>query len=403
MLNYNSTLSIIRQVEIVIYCVMMKRLGKDNVYMRNTYLEVNLSAFQRNISYLREYSRKQVMAIVKADAYGVGVQAAHAAAKEIGVTAFGVATIEEGVELRHLDADCFIQILGPIEIEDIALAKQYNLCIVTTGLHIFDEVNDLTGVQVCLKVDTGMHRIGLAPAQVSEMCKVLHEKGANIQAILTHYAKSDETDLSFTQQQYASFCEVLQNNPENWRMISTCNSDATLSFHDEVSNYVRCGIGMWGYSAKRVGLQPTCSLYTHVSYTKKVARGEGVSYGGHFVSDGQGYILTLPIGYADGIARNYSGNCVYIAGEYAPIVGSICMDQMMIHTQKDYPVGTKVEIFGEHISLCKMAEALCTIPYEIMVGIAPRVRRRYLKDGEIKETIPRFRSFFNEIAAKTAE
>ena len=136
---------------------------------------------------------------------------------------------------------------------------------------------------------------------------------------------------------------------------------------------------------------PSLSLKTRVINCKKVLKDEAISYGGHYISDGEGYIITLPIGYADGLLRRYTDNDVYIAGERAKIVGSICMDQMMIHTLKPYQENEEVEIFGEHISLNEVAKASNTITYEILTSISDRVTRIYLENNQIyKEETPRF-------------
>ncbi|MBQ6367996.1 MAG: alanine racemase [Erysipelotrichaceae bacterium] len=358
---------------------------------RNTYLLINTDSYRANVNTLRHTAGKELIAVIKANAYGVGdIEAAALAMKE-GVRFFAVSSIEEAIHLRKRGVRGEILILGYVDLNFLDLVKEYNLSLVTVSKDYFSSIPNLTGVKIHLKIDTGMHRIGILPEQAPEVLASLNIRGADICGIMTHYARSDEKDEVYTDQQYRRFRKVIEELHYPFRYIHTCNTDASINFDDPFSTHVRCGLGLCGYSSFDSMLKPALALKSEVINCKRVERGEPVSYGGHYVSDGEGYILTLPIGYADGINRKYTGNDVYIEGEYAPIVGSICMDQCMIHTQRPYPVGTPVEFFGQHIALEKMAETLGTIPYEILTGLSDRVSRRYIdNEGNVlKESTPR--------------
>jgi len=357
---------------------------------RRTYLNVDLDAYASNINKLQEISNKKLIAVMKANAYGMGVQAAVEYALKAGIDFFATSSLEEALQVRQLAPKAEIQILGYVDLRFLDVVKENNFTLLTVYPTYFEKESNLSGVKVTLKIDTGMHRIGVLPQQAKEVLQGLLIRNADVVGIMTHFAKSDEEEEIYTKKQYELFKQCLADLNYPFRYIHTCNTDATMHFNDEISTHARCGIGMWGYSAFK-GLKPAVSLFSEVISCKQVELGEPISYGGRFISDGSGYICTVPIGYADGVLRKYSGNNVYIDGELAPIVGSICMDQMMIHTYKPYSIGSKVEFFGEHISLYEMAEKMGSIPYEILTGISDRVSRRYLLEGKkVGEDLPRF-------------
>ena len=159
------------------------------------------------------------------------------------------------------------------------------------------------------------------------------------------------------------------------------NSDATFFHMDPLSNACRVGISLYGISTYDHSLKYPISLYTTVMMCKHVPAGKTIGYGATYTTKKEEIILTCPIGYADGLIRANQGRKVYVGGTYGEIVGRVCMDQVMIRVERDIPVGTRVEIFGPHISIETMAEELHTIPYEIICLISGRVTRRYTKEN----------------------
>ena len=159
-------------------------------------------------------------------------------------------------------------------------------------------------------------------------------------------------------------------------------TDASLLVNCDICNACRIGLGLLGYSAYETELEPSIGLYSEVVMCKQLQEGETVSYGRHYTSDGKGYILTIPIGYADGFDRSNTGKKVYVDGEYGTIVGSICMDQLMILCEHPHAPGTIVELFGEHIDINERAKELNTINYELLTGLSERITRAYLRDGK---------------------
>jgi len=358
---------------------------------RRTFLKIDMDRYVHNINYLRQHAQKELIAVVKANAYGAGISQAVSYALKAGIAYFAVSSLEEALQVRKIAKEATVQILGYVDLAYLDIVKENNFSLLTINDSYFDDVDDLSGLSLTIKVDTGMNRVGVYPDKVKEVLNKLLAKGALVEGIMTHFSRSDEEDEVFSMKQYALFKECIASLDHEFKYIHCCNSDATLNFKDEISTHVRCGIALWGYSNFADKLEKAISLHTEVINCKQVKEGEGISYGGRYISDGAGYILTLPIGYADGIWRSNTGNEVYIAAEKGKIVGSICMDLMMIKTTKAYKVGTPVEIFGDHISLYDIANKLQTIPYEILTGISDRVARIYVSENqEIGEELPRF-------------
>lgn len=359
---------------------------------RKTYLEINEDNIRYNIKQLKEVSSKKLIAVIKANAYGTSdIRVAKLAQKE-GVDLLAVSSIEEAIHLKRNGIDTDILILGEVDPNYFSIVQTYSFHIVTVSKdYVINNADKLAGIKVHIKLNTGMNRIGILPSEAKEVFNILKEHNAAIVGIMTHYVSSDDND-ELTKKQYEIFKETVKSLDYNFKYIHSCNTDATLSLKDEVSNYVRCGLGIHGYSARENNLKPALALYTEIVNVKQVNEGEGVSYGHHYISDGTGYILTLPIGYADGFIRSNTNKQVYIDGEYCRIVGSVCMDQMMVKCDEPHKVGDKVELFGEHISLVKRAEELKTITYEIITNISDRVSRVFKSYGEIVEVInERFR------------
>ncbi len=349
---------------------------------RKTYLKVNLDYYRENIEYIKKISGKKIICVLKADGYGTNdLFLAHAAIKE-GCDFFAVSSYDEAVKLRLNGIDKEMLILGYVDDDALDLVKKYDLSVVTVSKdYVLRNKDKLKGIKVHLKLNTGMNRIGIRPEEAPEVLNILLESGAHIEGIMSHFARSDE-DYDYTLKQFEIFKKCVQKLDYDFKYIHISNTDGALSVKDDISNYVRIGIGLLGYSAVDDKLKECLSMYSTISNVKTVPEGETVSYGGHYTSDGKGYILTVPVGYADGIIRKNTGSRVYVGNEYGTIVGSVCMDQLMIKTEHKHNVGEEVEFFGPHVSLKEKAGYLGTIPYEIMCLISDRVSRIFIEDGK---------------------
>lgn len=360
---------------------------------RNTFLELNEDRYLNNIRYLQTITKKRLIPVLKANGYGtVDYLVANLAAQE-KVDLIAVSSLSEAVHLRKNGIKTDILILGFVDYEYFDIVKSNDFSIVTVSSdYIYNAKDCLKDLKIHIKVDTGMNRIGIYPNEVKSVFDFLMENDAKVEGIMTHYAKSDIKDNQTTLEQYNLFENVVKELNYSFKYIHTSNTDASIHFNDSISTHIRCGIGLLGYSSYASNLKPCLSLKTQITNIKKVEAGSGIGYGHHYISNGEGWIATIPLGYADGFIRTNSGRYVFVDGEYAQIVGSICMDQTMILCKQYHPPKTEVEIFGEHITIEQMAKELNVINYEILVYLSDRITRVFKKDdGTItKIYTPRF-------------
>ena len=237
-------------------------------------------------------------------------------------------------------------------------------------------------LKVHLRIDSGMNRIGFKTEKEFEKAmEMIDSSKIDVEGIFTHFATADDFSQDDEyEKQLALFKSIVGNN--RFKYIHCDNSAAMMFHHSDYGNLTRIGIAMYGVDPRgeeNSDLKQAMSLYTKVAMVKVVPKGEKIGYGMTYTADEDQYIATLPIGYADGFTRANQGREVYINGHYYPVVGRVCMDQCMVKVDENVKPGDDVEIFGEHISLAKMAKEINTIPYEIICLISPRVERIYEK------------------------
>ena len=355
---------------------------------RNSYIEINLDRISDNIKFFSKDNRR-IIGVVKANGYGIIDYMEVKTLQEAGVDFFAVSSLDEALHLRRHQIDDEILILGYVPIDAMDVLRENNLSIVTISKE-FVEQADLSNVKVHIKIDTGMNRIGIKPSEVNEVLNLLLDKDALVEGIMSHLASADG-DMDFTKKQYEIFKKAVEDTGYKFKYIHISATDGAIALNDDICNYHRIGLGILGYSSYETQLKPSVSLYSEVIMCKQLEKGDTVSYVRNYTSDGKGYILTIPIGYADGFYRANTGKQVYIEGEYATIVGNICMDQLMILSEKPYAPGTKIELFGKHIDIVQRAKELGTISYELLTSLSERLSRKHIKNGEIIEVIdPRF-------------
>jgi alanine racemase len=339
-----------------------------------------------------------VMAVVKADAYGHGAVPVAIAALESGASCLGVALVEEGVTLRRAGIAAPILFLGalfPFQAQDVL---RYGI---TATVASYESASDLSlaavaqgkKAKVHVKVDTGMGRLGLPPSAIPGFLRrVSRLPGLEVEGIFTHLA-SAESDPEMTRRQlevFTGLLEVLEREGFEIPIRHAANSAAALSVPEAVFDIVRVGIAMYGLSPSGTtppgpDLLPALSFRTRVSYLKLVPEGSTIGYGATYRSSGQEVIATLPVGYADGYPRALSGKGqVLLGGERRPVVGRVCMDQIMVSLPPDaaVEVGDEAVLIGtqgnETIYAEDLARVAGTINYEIVCGLSKRVPRVYV-------------------------
>ena len=359
---------------------------------RKTWMEVNLDSICENIMQIRVICGKMFIAVLKADAYGCGDMHVASVCMKAGADMIAVSSLDEAMILRNKGYGGELFILGAVDPSETPVLCAYNIATAVISPQWVEDVCRTTcsGLKVHLAYDTGMNRLGFRDLKsLHEAYDRLVEHGVVVDGIFTHFCNTDRKDHSFTEKQFEKFSEAVKSFDHPFRWIHCDNSDATIFFKDDVSNACRVGISLYGISPY-AQLKPAISLYSEVCMSKTVHAGESIGYGWTYTAQQDEIIGTCPIGYADGFVRRNQGRYVYVDGMMCEVVGRVCMDQCMIRLPKHVKPGTKVEIFGPHISLEDMAQQLDTIPYEIICLISGRVTRKYIFNGKpVNEITPR--------------
>jgi alanine racemase len=368
---------------------------------RWAWAEVHTGLISHNVAIVAQRTAPvQVWAVVKANGYGHGaIQVANAALAG-GATGLCVAIVDEGVALRRAGITAPILLLSeqPAELADLVVGYQLTPTVATTRgaavLAASAAAADQT-IKVHIKVDTGMHRVGVAPNETVSLASFVSSyESLTIEGVYTHFAVADDPSHPANAAQLSSFNTVLENLSSrgiNPPLVHAANSAAALANEPSRFTMVRLGIAMYGLRPGAgvadlcAGLIPAMSLKARVSAVRWVEAGEAVSYGLVRPLAKGSLIATVPIGYADGVPRALGRTNVQVLLNGVPrtIAGTITMDQLMIDCESDSSVmvGDEVVLIGkqgEHsVSADDWAEALGTIGYEIVCGISPRIFRRY--------------------------
>lgn len=360
----------------------------------NAYAEIDRAVLRSNYKKIKEAaSTSEIIAVVKADAYGHGDRECSRIFYECGCRFFAVATVDEALGMRELYPDCEILILGicPFDAADV-LADSNIIAALGSIEHARMLKSNLSSgktLRCHLKLDTGMNRIGFSSRE--EDFGIIEEAfsidGLEVEGMFSHFACSDMPESSMTDEQFARFVNVekhLKRKGIQLKVRHISNSAATLYRPDTHLDYVRCGIILYGLdpSSDRpaAGLTPAMTFKSHITHIHSIRKGETVGYGADFTADRDMKIATLPIGYADGFIRAYAkGGFMVLSGKRCPIVGRICMDQCMIDvTDAEAVPGDEVTIFGPDISVNNLADAAGTINYECVCLLSRRVKRIYI-------------------------
>ena len=379
-----------------------------NKMIRPVWAEIDLDAIKYNIdSIKRRVDTKELIAVVKADAYGHGALDVSKTLVENGATKLAVAVITEAMELRHGNINTPIMILGYTPLEFAADLINYDIEQTIFDLEYAKKLSEIALIlgkkaKVHVALDTGMGRIGflINDNSLNEILKISSLKGLEVVGIFTHFATADESDKNYSNKQYKKFTdfnEKLISKGVNILLKHVSNSGAIIDMPNTYLDGVRAGIVLYGYYPsedvlkQNLDLKKAISIKTQVAHVKILDKNEYVSYGRKFKTERKSIIATLPIGYADGYSRALTGKAkVIINGKFAPVVGTICMDQCMIDVTDigDVHVGDEVIVLGKDKDLKfdadDMAKAMGTINYEVLCMIKQRIPRVYIEDGKVK-------------------
>lgn len=382
---------------------------KEEVYSEKyyrVYATIDLDTISENIKAAKDTLKNgtKIMAIIKADGYGHG---AVPIARELNdlVDAYGVAIVEEGIELRNSGIDKPILILGYTAVEQLNEVIAYDITQTVFQFEIAKQMDEEAKRQgkvakVHIKIDTGMGRIGYQPCResIEEIIKISKLEHIDIEGIFTHFACADMKDKTSADEQLATFVRFTTELAEagvNIRLKHASNSAGIVDMNYANLDMVRCGITTYGlYPSEEVNkynlaIKPAMELKTHISYVKELEAGHGIGYGSTFVTDKLMRIATIPVGYGDGYSRALSNRGrVLIHGKSAPIVGRVCMDQFMIDVS-DIPEvaqGDVVTLIGrdgsEEITVEEIGCLSYSFNYEVVCNVGKRIPRIYYKNGK---------------------
>ena len=371
--------------------------------MSRAVAEVDLTAIAHNLKFIKEKTNSQVLAVVKADAYGHGLIPVAKAAVAAGADWLGTALLEEGIALRAAGVKtpliCWLTPIG----EDLKTAIKNDIDLSVSSIELLEEVIDAgraTNIvpRIHLEVDTGMTRGGVRSGWsefVAEIARAVKDNGVEVVGVWSHFARADEPNEKFNQQQLDTFHKrlaILISQGINPKYIHIANSAAVLTNQDAYKNIVRWGIGLYGLSpdvrnlgdSKQLSLKPAMKLKAKLHLVKFVEAGAQVGYGGTAVVKADTKIGVITMGYADGIPRNTNNSAgVFVGGKRAPLLGRVSMDQFVVDLGLDSTAktGDEVVIFGDgsagEYTVDEWASAAGTINYEIVTRIGPRVPRIY--------------------------
>ncbi len=364
--------------------------------VHETILEVNLGAMIDNLNHYRAKLRPEtkMVCMVKASAYGAGAYEIAKTLQEHRVDYLAVAVADEGSELRKAGITASILIMNP-EMTAFKTMFDYKLEPEVYNFHLLDalvreaEKEGITHFPIHIKLDTGMHRLGFAPADMPRLIERLRGQNAVIpRSVFSHLAGSDSPQFdAFTRQQIEAFeqaSQKLQDAFPHKILRHICNSAGIERFPGAQFDMVRLGIGLYGVSPiDNSILHNVSTLRTTILQIREVAAEDTVGYSrkGHLNRNSR--IAAIPIGYADGLNRHLGNGHAYclVNGQKAYYVGNICMDVCMIDvTDIDCKEGDSVEIFGDHLPVTVLSDALDTIPYEVLTNVSTRVKRVYYQN-----------------------
>lgn len=367
---------------------------------------INLDAIYDNVKAAKSLTKEdtKLMAIIKADAYGHGAVRVAETLDDIA-DAYGVAILEEGIELRQAGVTKPILILGYTPAPLYEAMINYDI---TTAVFKYDMAKKISDTAVKLgkkakihiKLDTGMSRIGFKQDDESleTIIKISKLPGIEITGCFTHFARMDEKDKTKAKEQfkrYMDFTKRIEDAGIKIPVKHVSNSAGIIEMPEVNLDMVRDGISVYGMypseevNKKRLPLTPAMEIISYISFIKTLEKGVEIGYGGTFTTTRETKVATIPVGYADGYPRSLSNKgCILINGQRAPIIGRICMDQFMVDITdiKDVHENDKVTLIGHdgdgYISIEEMADLSGSFNYEFVCDIGKRVPKVYYRNGK---------------------
>ena len=372
-------------------------IKSEKPVIRATRAIIDLNAVSHNIAEIRKKigSKRGLMAVVKADGYGHGAIEVGSAALRSGADCLGVALPEEGEQLRNAGIKSPILVLGPIQPEEADKVISNRLEQTVSSLDLTEALDraalkHAARVNIHIKIDTGMGRIGLKSTDVMPFVRRLNRfRNIDLTGVFSHFACADESDKAFSFKQIKIFNKIIGEIEASGIKIPKkhlANSAGVLDLPGSYYDLVRPGIMIYGlYPSpevmRSIKLKPAMTLRSKISHLKLIPDGTPISYGRTFYTRGNSLVATVPLGYADGYNRQLSNQgYVMVKGQRAPLIGRVCMDMCMIDVSKIKNVqpGDDVTVFGDDPSVDDIAGLMGSINYEVVCSVGKRVPRIYI-------------------------
>lgn len=373
----------------------MKNIRQTNINVhRDAWVEINIGNLEHNIREIKKFvpKGKKLLGVVKADAYGHGAVMLAPTILASGIDMLGVASIDEGVDLRNANINCEILVLGavPVWAVESAVNADLSISIFSKGhIDACKKAYERTGKKpkVHIKIDTGMNRIGVSAEDAVDFIKEVQDSNfIDLQGIFTHFAMAE--DLQETDNQISKWQKIINQIDTTNLLLHVQNTAGTLCYDIENTNMCRVGISLYGLAPDfpqnsniKINLKPLISLKGRIVNIHEMQKGEGVSYSHTYKADQTRNIATIPVGYADGVERALSNKINgYIDNSKARQVGNITMDQMMFDvTDIDCVIGDVITLLDETHSVDEWASILNTINYELTCRLKVRLPRVYTR------------------------
>lgn len=352
---------------------------------RKTYAKVRLDHILYNLNYVKHLNpNKEIIPVVKANAYGHGAYEVVKFLVEEGVTFFAVSLLEEALELREHFKDIKILVMGVVDNDGFDIASDEDI---TLTISNFDQLDSLLRfnkkLDVHIKVDTGMNRLGFKDLEeissvVNQLSKLNH---INLEGIFSHFSTAD-SNFSYFKEQEKRFEDIISSVDHSFKYVHISNSSSGIKYEKDIhyTTHIRLGISLYGLTldSETTELKPAMSLHTKISQINTLKPGDKLGYGATYTSKNGDLIGVLPIGYADGFIRKNQTGFVEINQKLYPILGRICMDQMFVKIDNSVSKDDDVILFGGLVSIDDIAERLDTINYEVVCQITYRVPKKYI-------------------------
>ena len=355
-----------------------------------THTEIDLGAVRRNAEAIKAHTGKQLIAVVKADAYGHGVVPVIEALRTVA-DMFAVATIAEGVALRQVGIRDPILVLFSSIPEQAIQIVEHGLTPTIGDWEFADRLNDVASgtVNVHVNINTGMNRSGVCWTEAGQFLRRLETlPRLNVEGVFTHFATADERDKRFVFVQLKRFSSTLEKIANGSELIHAANSAAALAIPESHFDAVRPGLSLYGiYPAfeRPIKLEPVLTWKTRIGWIGSISEGEGVSYGLRYKAPCETRVAMVQVGYGDGYPRAFSGvGEVLIGGVRRSIIGRVCMDVSVVRLEStdNVSIGDEVVLIGKQgdaeITVDEVAHRAGTIPYEILTQIGARVPKNYI-------------------------